>query len=40
MTLSLIMPYRIDLPPAELLPVMPPMVALLEVDTSTGNQSP
>jgi hypothetical protein len=26
--------------PHELLPVMPPMVARLDVDTSTGNHSP
>ena len=34
------MPYLIDRPPAELLPAMPPMVALLDVETSTGNQRP
>ena len=39
-TLSLIIPYRIDRPPAELLPAIPPMVALLDVETSTGNQRP
>ena len=39
-TLSRIIPYLIDLPPQLLFPAMPPIVALLEVETSTGNQSP
>ena len=39
-TLSTIIPYRIERAPAELLPAMPPMVARLEVDTSTGKKSP
>ena len=34
------MPYLIDLPPQLLLPAIPPIVALLEVDTSTGNHNP
>jgi hypothetical protein len=29
-----------DLAPQLLLPVMPPMVARLDVDTSTGNHNP
>ena len=39
-TLSLIIPYLRDLPPQLLFPAIPPMVALLDVDTSTGNQRP
>ena len=39
-TLSLIIPYLIERPPQLLLPVIPPIVALLEVETSTGNHNP
>ena len=39
-TLSLIIPYFKDLPPQLLLPAIPPIVALLEVETSTGNHNP
>ena len=39
-TLSLIIPYLIDLPPQLLFPAIPPIVALLEVETSTGNHTP
>ena len=39
-TLSRIVPYRIDLAPQELFPTIPPIVAWLDVDMSTGNQSP
>ena len=33
-------PYLIERVPAELLPVIPPMVALAEVETSTGKDQP
>ena len=39
-TLSLIIPYRMERPPQLLLAVIPPIVALLEVETSTGNHNP
>ena len=39
-TLSRIIPYLIDLPPQLLLPVIPPIVALLDVETSTGKNKP
>ena len=39
-TLSTISPYRIERAPAELFPVIPPMVAWLAVATSTGKNSP
>ena len=39
-TLSTIIPYLIDLDPALLFAVIPPMVARLEVATSTGKKRP
>ena len=33
-------PYLIDRVPAELLPVIPPMVAFADVETSTGKYQP
>ena len=39
-TLSLIIPYRMERPPQLLLAVIPPIVALLEVETSIGNHNP
>ena len=33
-------PYLMERAPAELLPVMPPIVAQLEVETSTGKYQP
>ncbi len=39
-TWSIVMPYRTDWLPAELLPIMPPIVARLAVDVSGPNMSP
>ena len=39
-TLSTILPYLIDLAPQLLFAVIPPMVALLLVETSTGKNNP
>jgi hypothetical protein len=39
-TFERINPYRMDRAPQLLFPVMPPMVARLAVDTSTGKNKP
>ena len=39
-TLCTMIPYLIDRVPAELLPVIPPIVAFAEVETSTGKYQP
>ena len=36
----MVLPYRIERAPAELLPIIPPMVARLLVDVSGPNRKP